>query len=252
MNIPIIGQSENRKTITLPPRWEDDSLTEYIERAHYHRFCTFVNKKAWFQHLIDIDACFMAVAKDWLNPENTLTPHFFLRSHSSFRSACELATSGQVAATYPLLRICIEYAGYCLHIHKNPELGEVWLRRHDENEEAFRAAKKNFLIKNIKETIETTNQHTAKIFDTIYQRTIDFGAHPNERSITGNTQLIEEDERSIFLQIYLHADGPELDLALKTTAQAGVCSLEILQEVFRERFELLGVREKLLELRKNL
>jgi hypothetical protein len=145
----------------------------------------------------------------------------------------------------------MEYAGYGLHIHKNPGLDEVWLRRHD-NDDTFKAIKRKFKIATIRETIEGTNRHAAEAFEKIYQHTIDFGAHPNERAITGSSQITEGEGRKEITQIYLHCDGLEHDLALKTTAQAGICALEILQCAFDARFKLLGVREKLLELRRGL
>ena len=49
-----------------------------------------------------------------------------------------------------------------------------------------------------------------------------------------------------------HADGPELDMALKTTAQCGMCALEMLQGAFNARFELLGINADMLVLRKGL
>ena len=59
-------------------------------------------------------------------------------------------------------------------------------------------------------------------------------------------------DRISYDSIYLHEDGLALEHALKTTAQTGVCALEILQGAFRERFELLGVHADLLRLRKGL
>ncbi len=124
-------------------------------------------------------------------------------------------------------------------------------KRHDD-EAAMKAVKREFTVSNIRVTIGKANQHAAKVFDELYQRTIDFGAHPNERSITGSLAIIEQNDRKEFQQMYLHGDGLTLDHALKTTAQTGLCALEIFQEVFAARFELLGVRTELLELRKGL
>jgi hypothetical protein len=52
--------------------------------------------------------------------------------------------------------------------------------------------------------------------------------------------------------IMLHHDGIQLDLALKTVAQCGMVSLELLQVPFNPRFELLGVNAAMLELRRGL
>ena len=239
------------KTLPPPPGWAADSLTGFIDTAHRNRFATFANKKDWSKRLIDLDGCFMRVAKEWLNPGNPLTPLFFLRCHSAYRAACEHAMAGQVTDTFPQIRACLEYAGYALHIHKNPRLGEIWLRRH-EDEATKKAVREKFLVLNVRATIEKANRHAAKVFDELYERAIDFGAHPNERSITGSLKITDLGDRKSFESLYLHGDGPPLLHTLKTTAQTGVCALAILQEAFPERFELLGISADLLELRKGL
>lgn len=241
-----------RKPVPPPPNgWADDSLTEFIEAAHRNRFATFDNKKGWSQRLVALDGCFMRVAKDWLNPRNLLIPFFFLRCHSAYRAACEHAMAGQVTDAYPQIRACLEYAGYALHINKNAELAETWLRRHD-SDTTMRTVKREFTVANVRVTIEGADRHAAKVFAELYERAIDFGGHPNERAITGSMEMIDSGDRKLYKSIYLHGDSLALDHALKTTAQTGVCSLEILQAVYPERFELLGVRADLLELRKGL
>jgi hypothetical protein len=237
--------------ISPPPGWGVDSLTKFLDAASRNRYATFVNKKDWFRRLAEVDDCFMRVAKDWLNPRDMLAPHLFLRSHAAYRAACEHALAGQVADTFPQIRASIEYAGYALYIYKNPEFGEMWLKRHGDAT-TMNAVKDTFQIRKIRLTIEKANQHAAKVFNELYQRAIDFGAHPNERSVTGNLRITDLDGRKLFEQIYLHGDGAPLIHALKTTAQTGVCALEIFQEIFGPRFELLGVRAELLELRKGL
>ena len=112
--------------------------------------------------------------------------------------------------------------------------------------------KREFTVANVRATIEKANQHAAAVFDQLYQRTIDFGAHPNERAITGSLSIEDLAERKLMEQLYLHGDGITLDHVVKTTAQAAVCSLEIFSAIFPERFERLGVSAALLELRKRL
>jgi hypothetical protein len=175
----------------------------------------------------------------------------FLRSHSAFRAACEHATAGQIADAFPALRACLEYAAYALHIVKHPGLEEVWLRRHD-NDTAKDRTRSEFVLAKLRDSIGCCNQKAAKIFQDLYQRTIDFGGHPNERSVTGNLRIIEKEDRKEFQQAYLHGDGVALGHTLKTTAQVGLCALEILREIYSPRFDLLGVSERMLKLRKGL
>jgi hypothetical protein len=44
-------------------------------------------------------------------------------------------------------------------------------------------------------------------------------------------------------------DSIALMHGLKSTAQSGLCSLHVFQHIFRERFQLLGLRERLAKLR---
>lgn len=240
-----------RRPLQPPQEWGKDSLTEFLETAHQNRWATFANKKDWFQRLVRLDACFMQIVKNWLNPSSIIAPLFFFRCHAAYRAACEHALAGQVADLFPQIRSCLEYAGYALHIHKNADLGEKWLKRHDD-ESTMKAVKSEFTVSNIRTTIGKANQQAAKVFEELYQRAIDFGAHPNERSVTSNLAIKEQEGRKELQQIYLHGDSLALDHGLKTTAQTGVCALEILREVFPERFELLGIQAELLALRKGL
>ena len=96
------------------------------------------------------------------------------------------------------------------------------------------------------------NQHAGARFEKLYQNTIDWGGHPNERSVTGNMAVIEEPDRRVMLAIMLHGDGIQLDLALKTVAQCGLVSLEMLQTLYDAKFRLLGIHDDILHLRRGL
>ena len=245
------GHSGPREPQPPPPKWASDSLSEFIELAHRNRFATFVHKKASFCRLANIDALFVRIANDWRDPPQIVPPLLFLRCHSAFRAACEHALAGQVTDGFPQVRAVLEYAGYALHIHKNPWCEELWTRRHDDDD-ALRAVRREFHMSKVAATIAASNSHTSGVFDHLYQRTIDFGAHPNERAVSGNLAVREFEDRKEIQQSYLHGDSPQLDHILKTSAQAGVCALEIFSDVFKQRFDLLGVSVELPKLRIKL
>jgi hypothetical protein len=234
-----------------PPGWGSDELTAFLATAHRNRYATYVQKKNEVRKLIAVDECFGRVGKNWLNPPNLMTPHFFFRSHSAFRSASEHALAGQAADMFPLVRTCLEYAGYALLIFKNPCLEETWLRRHDDADSPA-IVRRKFAIGQVQAQIEKTDRHNAKVFARLYQQAIDFGAHPNERAVTGNMTVDRVEGRKIYQQILLHGDGIQLDHCLVTVARAGVCSLTVFQDVFGPRFELLGVNSDLLKIRAGL
>lgn len=150
-----------------------------------------------------------------------------------------------------LCRTMLEYAAYAVHIHRNPSLALVWLNRHNDDA-SLKAQKSAFQHISVSASVTAANRHAGKRFEDLYQRTIDFGAHPNERSVTGNTKVLKETGKRTMLAIMQHGDGVELDTALLTTARCGLVSMEMLQVVFNARFEILGVNAAMLELRKDL
>src|SRR5262245_14601840 len=110
-----------------PPNWGNDKLTSYVETAHRNRFATFANRKSEADRLIRIDSIFDDMLGGWVDPPGILEPLLLLRSHSSFRVACQDAMAGQIAESFIAARSCLEYAAYGVLISAKPELGELWL-----------------------------------------------------------------------------------------------------------------------------
>ena len=125
-------------------------------------------------------------------------------------------------------------------------------RHHDAA--AFKKQKNAFTHVAVAESVKAANRHAGKRFEDLYQQTIDFGGHPNERSVTANMTMTmtKEPDRVEIKAIMQHGDGVALDFALKTVARCRMVSLEMLQIPFHPRFELLGINAAILELRKGL
>jgi hypothetical protein len=235
-----------------PPGWGDDELSKFLDTAHQNQYAVFWNKRDAMTKLIGIDAQFAKVTKGWLNPPSEIAAMLFIRCHGAYRTACQLAMSGQAAECYVQCRSVLEYAAYAVHINRNPSLGKVWLDRHQDKAGAgIKASKKAFQHVAVSASVKAANRHAAGRFETIYQRTIDFGGHPNERAVTGNMKMIKKSDRREMLAILLHGDGVQLDMALKTTAQCGMIALELLETIYGEKFQLLGIKAAMLDLRKT-
>ena len=239
------------RDLIAPPKWQEDALSHFFEAAHRNQWATFARKPEQFALLSKLDACFEKVANGLINPQNKLAALMFLRCHAYYRSACQNAVAGQVVETFVMIRACLECAGYSLHMSKASGADLIWLSRHDGDAE-MKAAKDVFKVAKVRATISSCNRKAGEVFDLLYQTSIDLGAHPNERAVTGSMDIVECGDRVEMRQIYMHGDGIQLDYALKSAARAGVCALEILQEVFAARFEILGVRSELLTLRAGL
>jgi hypothetical protein len=109
--------------------------------------------------------------------------------------------------------------------------------------------KKDFLAINMQKEVESVDARLGQIYRTLYDRTIDFGGHPNVMGVAGNMAMDEQPDRITLPHLYLHGDDLALLMALKSTAQVGATSLHIFQHVFPERFMILGVRDTLAKLR---
>jgi hypothetical protein len=232
--------SDQETSMPLPPYWGDDSLSFFIDQAFKNALATFVRKQAGTALLIEIDENFMNIAKNLLNSGDALGAIFLLRSHSAFRAACRLAMSGQTSDAFPSMRACLEYALYALHANLNPSEGETWIRRHDD-EESLKAVRREFTYSNVIGTLNSVDKKLCSIVKGLYERTIDFGAHPNERALTSSMMMKKGKDNIEIQQIYLHGDSLALDHGLKTTAQVGLGSLCVFQFIFKERFAILGI-----------
>jgi hypothetical protein len=235
-----------------PPGWGDDELSKFLDRAHQNQYATFAKKRDAMTKLIAIDAQFAKVTKGWLNPQSEIVAMLFIRCHGAYRTACGLAMSGQAAECYVQCRSVLEHAAYAVHINRNPSLGKVWLDRHHPDEAGMKASKKAFRHVAVSKSVTAANRHAAERFETMYQWTIDFGGHPNERAVTGNMKMTKQPDRREMLAILQHGDGPQLDMALKTTARCGSIALELFETIYSAKFELLGIKAAMLDLRTGL
>lgn len=232
-------------TQIAPKLWAKDRLTEYIENCRTNQFATFANKAA-FKLLLEIDDCFFKVLDKPINPRPWFPFQFIHRSHSSWRSACGMVMAGQVQEANAMLRLSLETAAYGYYISTDNSNAEAWIKRNDGVTE-LRDFKKKFQHVTIKQKIIGDADKLGRIFEQLYERTIDYGAHPNERGFSLNSSISEGADAIEFLQIYLQGDGLPLDFALKSTAQIGVWNLGIFQLVYPQKWELLGLKAKLEE-----
>lgn len=234
-----------------PPGWGEDTLTTFLDDARSNQFATFHNKKEAMAKLIMIDGAFLQIAEGWTDPSDFVAATFFARSHAAFRAAVSCATAGQVYETFPCLRVCLEHAGYSALTNHNESLTKVWLNRHDDAD-ALKAVRQTFTHANVRGAIAAKDQIAAEVYERLYQSYVDFGAHPNILGVAGSMRVVKDGENRVMQIIYLHEDGPPLELAVKSSARAGVCSLSIFQHVFPDRYERTGISKAMPLLRNGL
>ena len=185
------------------------------------------------------------------NSKNWFELLFFLKAHSSFLAATSLASSGQMAETFMVLRGALESPLYRLHIHKNPGFEEIWIKRHN-NEKDLKNMKDKFTIGKIFETLKVVEPNLEKIVRTLYGITINYGGHPNPNSLLTILQHNKTEKTQEFKVEYLTGNPLTISLCLKTTAQVGIAGLKLLQLVIPKRFELATLDIKVKKASKGL
>lgn len=226
-------------------------MSKFLQETHQQQYATFHNKREAMGRLIAIDDLFVRVSKGWLNPKTEIGAMLLLRCHAAARAASGEAMAGQVVESYRQCRGMMENAAYAVHIHRNPDLAKVWLDRHVDGA-GMKASKAAFQHVQIMQSVRAANVHAADRFEMFYQRSIDFGGHPNERSVTGSMKMVDQTDRREMLAVMLHGDDLAFNASLKSVAQCAMVSLEMLQVVFNARFELLGINAAMIKLRRGL
>ncbi len=177
-------------------RLEIGSLQEYLtatnENAVDHN-----NEPPQLMHLVqEMDALFH---QELFSDEFDLDPFASLLAANAYAlllSATRQALSGHVAGIFPLVRSALESACYAYLIAGNESLADTWLRRHD-SQQAFKASRKIF-DKSVAETtkkLKLISPEMAEYVTAQYQAAIDFGAHPNPRSVIDHIEMKGEDDK---------------------------------------------------------
>lgn len=223
-----------------PASWGDDEISKFLNAVRNNEYATFANYQGEIRRLIDLDVWYRK-AIDGLNHSNDWFAGFFLlRGHSNLLAACRMGWSGQIPECYAMLRSCLENALYGLYLARNSNSRETWLRRHD-SDAYRRKVKDEFKIRTMLDLAKSTDKNEGNVAELLYDRTIDYGAHPNEQALMQVLQINDKDKHIEFKMFYLEGDSIQLKLALKTTAQVGVCSLSLFRSIYKERFDILGV-----------
>ncbi|MDP8229865.1 MAG: hypothetical protein P9L93_02050 [Candidatus Gorgyraea atricola] len=232
------------KSKTPPPEWGNDKITEFFETARENSFATFVKDKPFFKCLVDIENLFRSAIDSMGNSEHWFPLFFFLKAHSAFLAALRLVFATQIPEAFMVLRGVIENSLYGFYIYKNPKLAPVWLSRH-RDKKSMKAVKEKFKAGFMLQTLKTTDPALEKAARELYDRTIDYGAHPNERSLSLALKRTDVKNGFRFDLRYLTDDALAIEFCLKCTAQIGVLSLKILQLITPERFKIAELDTRL-------
>lgn len=234
-----------------PPRWGEDKLTAFFDLARENSFASYARLRGHWAKLLEIDSAFLLITENLVNPPDHAAPFFLLKAHSAFRAAASLAMAGQSPEAFMVMRGCVENALYGLYVNRNDGAFEIYLNRHDDDASRARA-KSTFTIANMWKCLRGIDDKLLGESQQIYERTIDFGAHPNVAGLLTALKMSKTEDETRFNVMYITSDHEMIKGTMKSAAIAGVTAIGIFRHVFKERYDLLGLTHKLPSLREGL
>lgn len=231
----------------LPHAWGKDPVTQYLDTCRANQLATFANKRPQVIDLIAIDGMFRKLLENAINPKPLLPMEFLLRAHSAYLTAVGAVMAGQLHEVQALLRGCLEQAAYGHFVGDNQARWERWMSRHAQLTRSQQDKwRKEFTHGKVSGHLTAADATLGGIYTELYERTIDYGGHPNERGASMGSMIAELPDGGKQLKtVYLHGDGLMLDFCLKTIAQVGLCVLRIAREIYPSRVQAVGIQYQL-------
>lgn len=227
-----------------PPQWGADEVTSFFDLLRGNAYATFVGMRPAITKLVAIDALYRRLQENLYNTKDWFSAFFLLRTHSNYLAAVRLAAAGQHPETFALLRSCLETALYGVYLARKPLSRELWLRRSD-SDDTKRAVRNEFQWGKMLPELAALDRHEAEIAQALYERCIDFGAHPNEQALMQSLQINERAADVEFKVVYAGGEPGQFEHSLKSSAQVGVCAFSMFREIYRERCDLMGLTGQL-------
>ncbi|WP_040618129.1 hypothetical protein [Roseovarius nubinhibens] len=233
------------------PDWAKDHLTCYLKTSYNNQVATFANFRDQARDVVEIDRIFFKLLSDVVDPKPLYPYDFLTRGHSAFMAASGATMAGQIFEAQCQLRLCLENAAYAFHILDNRDLWEKWMARHD-SKRCLENVRKEFSFGNVSRSIKEVRPEIAGAFVELYDRCIDFGAHPNERGFTSNRKIVDQEDGSKrFLNTYLNCAEDMMQFGLRTLCQVGLISFAIAREIYPEWVARKGLNSSFEEMAKR-
>jgi hypothetical protein len=249
---------KNNSTKPRSSAWAESKLGAYFENLKSNTIETYA-RKGEARRVHDINVLLSHFGDNASRVPNRMSLEvlvplmLFYRAHSAFKAAATLGLGGAITEAMPVLRLCLECAGYASITHGNFVTAIVWLYRFD-NDQAMAAAANNALWNSkLHESIARRDVDLAGHYQTLHERLAEFGAHQNELGVTSD-MLRERKQRGgeLIEQICLQDNSTRLDHWLRAAGQVGVCLLKIFELLFPTEFRELGLSKRIPHVAKGL
>jgi hypothetical protein len=229
----------------VPPTWGDDALSAFFDVARDRVHSSFHHLPLLYRPLRFIDDAFLALIDGWKDPESVLATSFVYRAHAAYRAAAQLALAGQLPEAYMVTRGCLENALYANRVDNQTEIWNAWMNR-GQGDEALRRCKKEFSGAKLFDSLAVRDEQLSRIAKGLYERTIEFGAHPNETA-TGTLMEVEDaaDGGLNMYHSYISDDGLPFQLCVRSVRQVGLIVLDVFTLIFPSRSAAVHLQDRI-------
>lgn len=114
-----------------------------------------------------------------------------MNSYTLLLSAVQQALSGHIVAVFPVVRTALESACYAYLIAHNEDMENTWINRHI-SKSKLQECRNMFSVKKASDQLKEISSEMAEYLIACYDATIDFGAHPNQRSVFNHVKAIDK------------------------------------------------------------
>lgn len=239
--------TEKKDFITQNNALGNDGLSKVISDAWHNTKVIWVIYKPMVQLLISINDLFMKyveVFKTLSKESDISSPAALLaRAYGCYLASVRLSTSGQLSESSVMFRACIETALYGYYINRKPELSKIWTERH-KNLETKKKVRNEFKIDNILKELAGQEPKISSWIKNEYEKTIDFGGHPNVYSVAINWRDTGENE---VIDIFNNDPYNQKNFLL-TNICFGLSCLSVFRLIYPQQLEEIGVPKELKEL----
>jgi hypothetical protein len=232
---------------------EESELRRFLQIAHDSSAEAMDELEQPLHFLSKIDDLFVDFSKHLGKLRSPTASILLLNSHACVRAAARLAIGGQLLPVFIPLRGSIESALYANAMMLKPSLQDIWLKR-DRSQTARRRCRDVFSIAKMFRYLY--DAHERKFADGVremYNTTIDFGAHPNNRLLLGST-LIEELETGQHQLTFTYIHGArsfELRQSIVACAETALAVFFIALIAFEQHPDLELLNDRALELQER-
>lgn len=152
-----------------------------------------------------------------------------LNAYFVYLAAVRTAISGHPAAVHTTLRSALEYACYAFLILEDEALAETWLKRN--TDDLGRKAQRKAFNQAVSEAAKIVNKYdpeTGSRITALYAAAIDFGGHPNPRSLQAHITSGGAENGDASVLGCLYPWGQETGRGLLACVEFGIALVSLL------------------------